>query len=230
MRRFRAPALPAEGGRVLLDPEASHHLLRVTLVARGERVRLFDGAGAEAEARLVGVEQGLAVLEAEPPTAARAGEEVWLLPSLVRHEAFDTLLRMATELGVTRILPVIAARSVARGERLDRWRRILSSSAAQCGRADEPEIQEPTPLAAALSAVPERYDRRVYVPGEEAHPGLAPPASPCALLLGPEGGLEAAEVALAVARGFTPDHLGPNVLRADTAAVVALARRNRQPG
>ncbi len=225
MRRFPAPGLPAEGGRITLDEAASHHLLRVTGVARGERVLLFDGQGLEAEAELVGVERGIAVLELEAPRPGVRGEEVWLLPALVKHEAMDTLIRMSVELGVTRILPVLAERSVARGERAERWRRVVASAAAQCGRADVPEVLEPLPLVAALERVPADLDRRIYTPGA---PLRSPPLGPCALLLGPEGGWSAREVADATTRGFQPEGLGPRVLRADTAAAAVLARRLAQ--
>lgn len=221
MRRFRAGPLPAEGGRVTLDAETSHHLLRVTVVARGERVVLFDGAGLEAEAELVAMAEGLAVLECAAPAPGQRGEAVWLLPALVRHEAFDTLMRMATELGVTHVLPVLAERSVARGERADRWRRIVASSAAQCGRADLPEVLEPAPLVGALSRLPEGLERRVYAPGGERR---SPPRGACALLLGPEGGFTSLELEIATGRGFLLESLGPRVLRADTAAAAVLAR------
>ena len=214
-------ALPAGGGPVLLEPEASHHLLRVTGVARGEVVLLFDGAGLEAQARLEGVEAGRALLLAEAALPAPPAPERWLLPALVKHEAFDLLIRMATELGVTRVLPVLAARSVARGDRADRWARIAAAAAAQCGRATLPLIEEPAPLPSALSRVPEGYDRRVYTPDGAR---LAPPRPPCALLLGPEGGMSADELILARDAGFLAEGLGGHVLRADTAAVAVLAR------
>lgn len=205
-----------------LDAHASHHLLRVTGVARGERVRLIDAGGLEAEAELLEVEEGLAVLRSAPARPAPPSEEVWLLQGLVKHEAMDTLVRMATELGVTQLVPVLAERSVARGDRAARWVRIAEAAALQCGRAELPTVHEPLPLAAALGLLPPGLDRRVYVPGAPTRP---PPAGPCALLLGPEGGLSPAEVAEAIQGGFLPEGLGPRVLRADTAAAAVLARR-----
>lgn len=222
MRRFRAPALPLEGGRVLLDPAVSHHLLRVVGIARGERVLLFDGDRAEAEAVLVEVLGGRAALDAARPRRLDHGPEVWLLQSLVKHEAFDTIVRMATELGVTRLVPVIAARSVTRGGRLDRWRRVAESAAAQCGRVDLPTLTEPLPLQDALEAVPVDFERRVYTPGA---PVQAPPVGATALLLGPEGGLGPEETARATSAGWVAEGIGARVLRADTAAAAALARR-----
>jgi len=221
LRRFPALALPPEGGPVLLETDASHHLLRVSGIAPGEAVLLFDGEGLEARALLRGVEGGRALLVAEPAHPTPAPPERWLLPSLVRHEAFDLIVRMATELGATRILPVVASRSVARGDRADRWRRIAASAAAQCGRATLPIIDEPAPLLEALARVPEGYQRRVYTPLGAL---LMPPVAPCALLLGPEGGLADHELIQACDAGFRAERLEGYVLRADTAAVAVLAR------
>lgn len=221
MRRFRAPSLPDAGGVVVLDESSSHHLLRVLGVARGEDVELFDGAGRRALAALTHTAEGRAVLLAQAPSAPDLRPDRWLLPSLVKHEAFDLILRMATELGATHILPLLAARSVARGDRQERWQRILESAAAQCGRADLPRLFGAQALSDALAELPEGLSRRVYTPGG---PALPPPPGSCALLLGPEGGFTDAEVQLALESGFEAEGLGPNVLRADTAAAAALSR------
>jgi 16S rRNA (uracil1498-N3)-methyltransferase len=130
-------------------------------------------------------------------------------------------LRMATELGVWRIQPFEAARSVVRGERVARWERIVEAAAAQCGRADLPEVRAACSLAEALRALPPDGERRVLVPGAA---GLPPPAPPCVLLVGPEGGLDPREVEAALAEGFQAEGIGSTVLRVDTAVAAALAR------
>lgn len=221
MRRFRAVDLPEAGGEVMLDEGASHHLLRVTGIGRGEAVELFDGSGRRALARLDRVEAGRAVLDVEPASAEAPRPARWLLVSLVKHDAFDLILRMATELGASHIVHVLAARSVARGERADRWARILESAAAQCGRADLPELCAPLGFEAALARPPAGVERRIYLPNA---PMLAAAAGPVALLLGPEGGLTPEEVQAALAAGYEAEGLGPSVLRADTAVAAALAR------
>lgn len=221
MRRFRAPVLPGPGLPVTLEEDSSHHLLRVTGVAPGEAVLLFDGAGQEAEAVLVGADAGRARLTQVGAARAVAVPEVHLLIGVSKHAAMDLLLRMATELGVRRIQPVLTSRCVATGERVDRWERITESAAAQCGRAELPEIAPVRRLDQALAAVPLDLERRVLVPGG---PRRAPAVPPCALLVGPEGGLSEAEVQQAVASGFSPEGLGARVLRVDTAVAAALAR------
>lgn len=223
MRRFRVSPLPPAGATALLPLAVSHHLLRVVGIARGEAIGLFDGLGHSASGVLREVVDGAALVEVgahDPISPAPA--PTWLLQGLPKHEAFDTVVRMSTELGVTHLWPVLAARSVARGDRLDRWLRLAESAATQCGRADLPEIRPPVPLRVALDALPDGLQRRVYLRGA---PTETHTEGPAALLLGPEGGLCDEEIDLALAAGFQPEGLGPNTLRAETAAAAALARR-----
>lgn len=221
MRRFRAPLLPGEDQELLLDEASSHHLLRVCGIAPGERVELFDGTGGAASAELVGAQGGRARVVQRGPGRREAPREIILLIGLSKHAAFDTLLRMATELGVWRIQPFEAARSVVRGERVARWERIVESAAAQCGRADLPEVRAACSLTEALQGLPAGGERRVLLPGG---PALSPPSAPCVLLVGPEGGLDPREVEAAVAQGFQAEGIASGVLRVDTAVAAALAR------
>ena len=201
-----------------LDATVSHHVLRVTGVAPGEELELFDAQGNVYAARLRSVSSGRAeveILRLLPPLVLA---EPILLAGLLKHSAFDLLVRMATELGVRKLVPVLASRSVARGDRRDRWARIARSAAAQSGAAP-PEIAPPSSLADALAALPSGIEIVVCVPGAP----MAPPAAgPRAILVGPEGGWTADEVSEAVAVGALPVGLGPRVLRADTAVVAAL--------
>lgn len=222
-RRFRAPFLPDEGARVQLDAEISHHLLRVTLVPRGEAVILFDGQGAECDGRLVDADGELAVVEATSPARrVLALAPRVMLMGLTRKPAWDLSLRLATELGMTELRPFVARRSVAQGEHLHRWERITSEAARQCGRADAPTLRPIAPLRAQLSGLTDGH-RLVLTPGAPAARPAAEDEALC-LLLGPEGGLAPDELALAAEAGFSPASLGRWTLRADTAVAVALAR------
>jgi len=221
LRRFASPPLPVDGGRVQLETGPSHHLLRVTGIAPGEPVELFDGTGQAARAVLVGAQDGLAVLDADPPVLSDAGPARWLLLGLLKGGAQDTAIRMATELGVGHVVPVLADRSVARGDRRDRWSRVAAAAVAQCGRAAAPQLYAPVPLSAALAQLPADVQPVIALPGA---PSAVPPAGALAALVGPEGGWSDAEVALALEAGAVPLGLGGLVLRADTAVAAALAR------
>ena len=139
----------------------------------------------------------------------------------------DFLVQKCCELGVARIVPVIAARSVARPEpgRRARWEKIAREAARQCGRADVPAVAAPAVLATALAAPDLPARRLVLSPAEAGRSmrALLPDRAATALLVGPEGGLAAAEVEAAQSAGFVPVSLGPRVLRVETAAIVAVA-------
>jgi 16S rRNA (uracil1498-N3)-methyltransferase len=150
-----------------------------------------------------------------------------LLTAVPRGGRMDFLVQKCCELGVSRIVPIIAERSVARPEpgRRARWEKIAREAARQCGRADVPVVAAPAALATALAA-PELPERRLILStdgaGRPLRALLGAPA-PTALLVGPEGGFAAAENEAARAAGFLPVSLGARILRVETAAIVAVA-------
>jgi len=225
MRRFHALALPGQDQQVELSAEVSHHLLRVTGIAPDEAVVIFDGQGGQAVAVLVDAVRGRATLRQVGQTQRVPTSQLVLLVGVCKHTAMDTVVRMATELGVQRLQPVLSERSVARGDRSSRWQRIAQSSAAQCGRADHPRVDSPVPLREGLESADAALARVVLSPRgtPAAEHGLRLLREPLAVLVGPEGGLSDAELDLALAHGFLELSLGPRVLRADTAVAAALA-------
>ena len=223
MRRFRVPSIPALGERQTLGSSGSHHLLNVIRHGRGQQLLIFDGAGMQALAELVDVQGDQAVIEVVGPSRSASPQfAVHLVIGLPKGPAMDLAVRMATEAGVTDIHPAIAERSVARGDRGDRWRRIAESAAQQCGRADVPTIHAVTKLSDVLALLP--HDRRIGVAGA---PPAEPASGPVAVLVGPEGGWTAREIAVAQEGGAVAMGLGDWILRTDTAAAVAVAAVSR---
>ena len=221
MRRFFSVELgEVEGDLIVLEQTASHHLLRVTGIGRGELVGLFDGRGRGCRARLIDVRAGQAVLERQGSLSEEgAGGESWLVVGLSRARVFDLVIRMATELGVAHIWPIQADRTVVRGERIERWQRVSRAALGQSGGLAPPEIAAPMRLQEALERLPAEVERRLFVPGV---PRRAPMLGPVALLIGPEGGWSPAEHTLAQASGSVPTGLGPRTLRVETAVAAAL--------
>jgi 16S rRNA (uracil1498-N3)-methyltransferase len=135
----------------------------------------------------------------------------------------DWVVEKATELGVVRIVPIVTRYTVAKGDHAERWRRIALAAAKQCGRTRMPAVDAPRPIATVLG---EAWPGLRLVAWEEEHAArladLPAAADAVTMLIGPEGGLDATEVAAARAAGFTTVTLGRRVLRADTAAVVAM--------
>jgi 16S rRNA (uracil1498-N3)-methyltransferase len=204
-----------------LPPEASHHLLRVLRASPGEVVQLFDGSGLQVEARLVQIDGSLAIVEViTAPVDMAPDREVHLLLGMPKKGAPETAPRMATKRGVTHIHPFLAARSVADKDKRQRWLRVVSSAAQQCGRADTPFVGDLSSLASVLAEVPEASARWVMVPGAERHPPTS--TASAAVVIGPEGGLSEQEVNQVLAAGFRPMGLAQFVLRVDTAVAAAL--------
>lgn len=239
---------PSRLPRLFVDPErlapplrlrgAEHHYLsHVLRLGPGAQLLLLDGSGRQALASVAGSSEGGLELDllSIDETGAHGGPEVTLLLGLLKGDRHDFAIQKATELGVRRIVSVVCRRSVPalgseRAERRQiRWQRVVQSAAQQCRRPDLPEVTAPLSFSEALSAVPGGLRLMLYE-------GVAPPlrsllpdadanaaAQPIALLVGPEGGFEDAEVAEATEAGFQPCSLGPRVLRAETAALAGLA-------
>ncbi len=220
MRNFRIPALPPTPGPVALDADGSHHLLRVLRAKPGQAFLLLDDLGMQARATFRSVEDGIAILDLdESPTPQPRMQPLHLIVAVVKGSAMDDALRMATEIGATHIHPFRAARSIAKGDKQDRWHRILASATQQCRRAALPELLPTGDLTSTLEATADVMHRYVAHPGSSnspMHDGSK------ALLIGPEGGLTDQEVQQAFDAGFMPLSLGPWIQRAPTAVAVGL--------
>jgi 16S rRNA (uracil1498-N3)-methyltransferase len=227
-RRVRLPPDRIEPGRARLTPEARHYLADVLRLGAGADVEVFDGAGGRYAGRL---EDGLETVALGPREEARpTAPELALLFALSKGEKVDLVVQKATELGAARIVPFAAVRSVVRlegakgEERARRWRRIAEEAARQCGRADVPAVLAPIGLEAALAALPAGTIPFVFHPGGTPLLRLDVAAAPAfAAVVGPEGGLADEELSVCRRARAVPASLGPRVLRAETAAIVALA-------
>ncbi len=219
------------GGLAELRGEEARHLTRVLRAEAGQRYEISDGQSAYlaeiAEAR--GPRVVFRVIE--PLDTPATPLHITLCAALIKFDRFEWVVEKATELGVERILPVEAERSgkgllEASRKRAQRWDRIARESSQQARRVRAPEIPPAVRFERCLA---EEADYRYFLEEAAAPPFLRalPPsrsaASRAALLTGPEGGWTDAERQLAAAAGWQPVSLGPQVLRAETAAVVAIA-------
>jgi 16S rRNA (uracil1498-N3)-methyltransferase len=232
-RLFVAPER-LEKDEIALLGEDYRYLCRVLRLSPGDEVTLFDGAGREARARLERDETRQILLRVLERRAAGVsdGLAITLLCGLPKGDKMDFIVQKATELGVSRIVPCRTARSIGGAELLrlanrhKRWVKIAREAARQCGRSDVPEIAPPVDWAAALGGAPEQALRLLF--WEEARgAGLRkqlPETPPKAVVIavGPEGGLDAAEVDRARTHGFVLCGLGPRTMRVETAALAAL--------
>jgi 16S rRNA (uracil1498-N3)-methyltransferase len=233
LRRVFLPPEWISADRAALTPEAVHYLRDVLRLEAGTELELFDGQGGAYPALL---EEGLAGLRLGPRREARPALSLWLLAALAKGEKMDLVVQKATELGATRILSFEAERSVVRLDpgrvpaRLARWRRIAEEAARQCGRADVPEVSVWPDLPAALAQVPEGFTRLAFHPGGEPLSRERGGGLGVAAVIGPEGGFTPDEVLACESAGVRTVSLGPRILRAETAALVAVALLQAQFG
>ena len=220
MRRFPVEILPVADQATALSRRASHHLLHVLRLGTGARILLFDGRGMQVEAVVQDVTESLAVVRAtSTPSRAAPTHALHLLLGQLKGPAMDLAIRMATEAGATEIHPMRCARSVAKGDRRDRWHRIAAAAAGQCGRADVPQIHGPSLMSEALLRPGDMVRVVAAFGGVPLHRAVGP----AAVVIGPEGGLTPHEIEEAMSGGYEAVTLGSWTLRADTAVAVALA-------
>ncbi|ERS92028.1 16S rRNA (uracil(1498)-N(3))-methyltransferase [Halomonas sp. PBN3] len=218
------------GGDVVLPEGPARHVARVLRLAEGAPLRLFDGAGHEAEAVLVEASRKRVVarIEAVAPGAAESPLAVHLGQAISKGDRMDYAIQKAVELGVAAITPLYTEHGDVRlkGEReakkLAHWQAVAASACEQCGRAVVPPVHPPRALAEWLAVRDEALRLVLHPATDGALEGRATPAD-VALLIGPEGGLAEGEVAAACEAGFAPLSLGPRILRTETAPVVALS-------
>lgn len=210
----------------------AHQLRSVLRLQPGEQIHLLDNQGSSFLAEIEALDRGQAVGRVLAREAA-TGEppvEVVLYQCALKADKFEWVLQKATEIGVTRFVPVISSRTIVRPaekirNKYERWQAIIREAAEQSHRGRLPELADPLSWDEAVAqatgvrllpweetSTTERLD--AAVPGD---------GQSISLIIGPEGGISADEAALAFAAGWRGVSLGPRVLRAETAALVAAA-------
>jgi 16S rRNA (uracil1498-N3)-methyltransferase len=221
-RLFVAETL-SEGLLLPLSPDHTHYLATVLRLAPGAELRLLDDKTGEWAALVESA--GRRTVTARVGAQIRARETVpdlWLVAAPLRPERFALTIEKATELGVARILPLLTERTQGNRLKPEKLRAHMVEAAEQCGRTALPDLADPIRLPDLLA----QWDstRTLLFADEEGGAPMAPAPPPAAILIGPEGGFSPAERALLLAHPPTRRlSLGPRILRADTAAVAAIA-------
>ena len=213
-----------------LEPGPSQHLSRVLRMKPGDSIILFDGTGGQYPATIsaLGKKSVVAITADFDPVERESGLCLHLGIAMSRGERMDWVVQKATELGVSAITPLRSERtevrlSGARAEKkLRHWQQIATSACEQCGRNRLPNIQPTQSLAQWVSGV--KADTRLVLHhrASSAQTDATSPSS-IALLVGPEGGLSPDEITAAEQAQFRSLHLGPRVLRTETAPLAAIA-------
>jgi 16S rRNA (uracil1498-N3)-methyltransferase len=219
----RTPLL--EGACLDLDASQANYLGNVLRMGEGAELLVFDGSSGEWLARVTEASKKRMILSVERRTReAESVPDVGLAFAPVKRAQTDWLVEKATELGAARLIPVMTQRTVAERVKLERMESIAIEAAEQCGRTVLPEIAEPLSLTRLLA---ERDPaRKLYFADEGGGDRVADTfeVGPTMILTGPEGGFTDQERAsVRAAANAVPISLGPRILRAETAALAALA-------
>lgn len=237
MTRPRVLLKPGEvrGDEIVVEGERAHYLVRVLRLGAGDTFVAADPGGLELEAEIVEVGEGWVRARWLVSRQARGepAHTIHVALGVLKGRAMEWAVQKLTEVGASALLPVLAERGVVRLDdrrwprRLERWREIAAQAVRQCGRSRPPEMGLPV-------SVPDLADLcragampwLLLDPRAEGARGLSTvldSAGAAGLIIGPEGDFTQAEKALLLSAGAVPVSLGPRVLRAETAAVVACA-------
>jgi len=218
-----------EGVRFDAGEDQAHYLLHVMRAKAGDRVSLFNGRDGEWLARIAATSKRSCVLECERLVAPQAEvPDLWLVFAPVKKTPADYIAQKATELGVRVLQPVFTRRTIVGRVNLERLRANAVEAAEQSGRLTVPEVRAPLPFGKLLENWP-RERHLLFCDEAGEAPPIADalreaPGGPWAVFTGPEGGFDPAErAALRECAFVTPVSLGARILRADTAALAALA-------
>lgn len=230
MTRRRWIADEWTGDRAALTGAHAAHLARVLRARVGQQ---FDVAACQRvrRGRVLSVSPERVEFELGEDLETAADLQLTILLAIFRFERYEWAVEKLTELGVAKIIPVIGDRTGAHlaraaAKRAERWRRIARAAAEQSRRAAPPEIADPVPLAEALSMSSETC---IVLSESEKAMALTdllsaqPRGAPLLLAIGPEGGWTKTELDAFAAHGWEPASLGRNILRAETAAIAAVA-------
>ncbi|HVB60257.1 MAG TPA: 16S rRNA (uracil(1498)-N(3))-methyltransferase [Ktedonobacteraceae bacterium] len=248
MHRFFIEPSLLQSSSITLPESLAHQVRDVLRLQVGEQLVLLDNSGDEISAAISGsARAGVIVRVVERrPGKAEPRVRITLCQGMLKSARFEWILEKGVELGVTTFVPILCRRSTAGLEevgaaKIQRWQRIIQEAAEQCGRARLPALLPIRSLPLALSDIPpgalaiipweEERDHTLHaVAAEHAAPGkvignnvAAQFIAPVFIFIGPEGGLTAEEVQLARQHGVQPITLGSRILRAETAALAAVA-------
>ena len=234
--RLYVPYPLEAGGLCLATADQARYLKTVLRMKAGDPLAVFNGTGGEYEASIEPTAEGLGLRIGTRRPLTADGIEITLCQAIPKADKMEAVIRHATELGIGRIIPFHAERSIPRwpaekaAQKRERWQKIAVEASRQCGRADIPEIGAIVALEEALCSTPPGWLNLICweeesvrgirsVLRDRTHEGV----KGVVLIVGPEGGFDKREVERARQAGFLSVSLGQRVLRVDTAAAAVIA-------
>lgn len=239
LTRVHVPGPLAAGSRHTIEGDAANHITRVLRLRSGDPLTLFDGHGTEHSARIEAFRKSAVIVAVgdREPADRESPLSLTLAQGISRGERMDWVVQKATELGVTRIVPVLTDRTVVKLDsrqserKLQHWQGIAVAACEQSGRNRIPDVTPPVGLHDFLREADATATRVLLSPTGTQHVNdLKVSERSIIVLIGPEGGLTEIEQRAALGAGFIAVKLGPRVLRTETAAVAALTLLQHQFG
>ena len=234
MRRFYSPQQLETGKSVAISGTDALHISTVLRLKVGDMISVFDGRGHAFECRIKSLSSHEVdvIVEKNHPSKTESDIYITFAQAMLKSKKMDTLIRQATELGISRWTPFFSERSVPTPDRkrmnarLERWNKISREALKQCGRDIFMEVIPPMPMKEMLTRG-QACDRKIIFWECESAPLEEPISLPpeqiksLMVVVGPEGGFSAQEIDLATSLGYETQSLGPRILKAETAAVAA---------
>ncbi|WP_413737091.1 16S rRNA (uracil(1498)-N(3))-methyltransferase [Sodalis sp. RH21] len=228
-RIYHSGPLPATG-TVALSEDAAHYLTRVLRMAEGQLLHLFDGSNHIFEAQITqaGKKNVVANILASRPANVESPLRLHLGQVMSRGEKMEFTIQKSIELGVNVITPLFSERCGIKldgerlGKKIQQWQKIAISACEQCGRNSLPLVRDAMPLEAWCAEQDDGLKLNLHPRAPHSINTLPLPVNNVRLLIGPEGGLTAEEIAMTSRHGFTEIQLGPRVLRTETTALTAI--------
>lgn len=229
--RFFAETALSCGSEITLPEGVANHCARVLRLKVDAPLILFNGQGGEYHAHLSHVEKRevRAVIDTHDPREAESPLEVVVAQGVSKGERMDYTVQKSVELGVSRIIPIVAERTVVnlKGERADKrrehWQGVVIAACEQSGRNRVPEVEPLVDFQRWIAQPRAGLKLVLHHRAPQDLRTMDKPEGPVTLLIGPEGGLSEQEIALAEQAGFVSVCLGPRVLRTETAALATLS-------
>ncbi|MDQ8039583.1 MAG: 16S rRNA (uracil(1498)-N(3))-methyltransferase [Rickettsiella sp.] len=217
-----------EGSEINLSQEAVHHLTRVLRLTVGSEFVVFNGEGGEFKAKIIAMQKKIvtARVGAFNPMNPESPLQIILGQAIIRSEKMDYTLQKAVELGITHFMPLITERSWKLPydrleKRLSHWQAVIVNACEQSGRTQIPSLEEPILFQDAINKI-QATIRAILIPNlTQTQLPIIKTCHRVAILVGPEGGWSKIETILALDAGYIPVQLGPRILRAETAGLVA---------